>query len=286
MSHEDSIVSLRVEDTEFKISKNLLINASPTFGDLLEYATRNGRVACLDVSAQDFREFLWFLNANPSTFDAYATQADVEAQFLRWLAVATVADKYIATEISRWTVKKMIELLPRYDRSSTQLVRLYRLAQGLARVELLLIRSVRLHWARKIDQSPDPVVWIIPARDVGDNSLQARAYLYVLKRHSVLDIAEDARLDNLDRFRLFVGAANMRDNDINVGEYVPSVLSGTLLWDMFTKSSMGFELPDGMDLSAPDRAHVPAHPPLPVASASSCVTENTERQAEDIIFVL
>ncbi|KAH7097835.1 hypothetical protein BKA62DRAFT_642977, partial [Auriculariales sp. MPI-PUGE-AT-0066] len=177
MSYEDSIVSLRVEDTEFRISKILLISASPTFGDLLEEAARNGRIARLDVLVDDFREFLWFLNANPSTFDAYRTQADVEARFLRWLAVATVAEKYIATEISRWTVKKMVQLLRRYDCSPTQLVRLYRLAQGLATAGLLVFHSLRLDWARKIDQSPDPVVWIIPARDVGDNSLQARAYL-------------------------------------------------------------------------------------------------------------
>ncbi|KAH7097838.1 hypothetical protein BKA62DRAFT_414102 [Auriculariales sp. MPI-PUGE-AT-0066] len=280
MSHEDSTVSLQVEDTEFKISKNLLISASPTFGDLLEEAATDGRVACLVVSVQDFREFLWFLNANPSTFDTYAIEADVEARFLRWLAIATVADEYNATEISRWTVDKMVDLLPRYDCGPIQLVRLYRLAANLILVQQLAFESVWIHWAAKIEQSPDPVVWIIPARDVHDNLLQARAYLYVLKRHSVQGIAEDARLDSLDRVRLFVGAVNLRDLNINIERPAPSIYVGNLLWDAFTKCSMGFELPDGADLSVLDSSHVPTHPSLSAAPASSCVTENIGRQAE------
>ncbi|KAH7097837.1 hypothetical protein BKA62DRAFT_759702 [Auriculariales sp. MPI-PUGE-AT-0066] len=246
MSHEDSLslYESKTRSSRFQrifslmlhlrsgiyLNTLLFVSCEPACHRLSDLQQRNGRVACLDVSAQDFREFLWFLNANPSTFDAYATRADVEARFLRWLAVATVANRYNATEISRWTVKKMVELLPRYECSSTQLVRLYRLAQELATAQPSILLSLRLGWARKIDQSPDPVVWIIPARDVGDNSLQAQAYLYVLKRCSVQGIAEDARLGSLDRFRLFVGAANMRDKGINVGEHVASVAEGRLLW--------------------------------------------------------
>jgi len=137
-----------------------------------------------------------------------------------------------------------------------------------------------------ISSSPDPVAALGAAKSIQDQYLQAYAYYHVLKKTSG-QIADDTRLDELDRLRLIIGSLNLRRyevpacncSDRNVKydgynrhygyrQHTHEPLQATTderlwtpqtsaplqdkydthtLWDLFTRSPLGIQLSDGFD---------------------------------------
>jgi len=165
------------------------------------------------------------------------------------------------------------------------LSKLHRLGELCREINSDLANKSRDAWKRMISSSSDPVAALVAAKSVHDEYLQAYAYFHILKK-TTGQIADDTRLNALDRFRLMAGSLNLRRYEVPVPAYcnyscwewqsysrcghVPALSQGTTdeyqwapkttaplqdeygthtLWDLFTRSPLGLKLSDGLDAS-------------------------------------
>ena len=109
---------------------------------------------------------------------------------------------------TRWAIS---ELLAYLDQGSTPefLPRLHRLGELCREINPNLAINTRNAWKSMISTSSDPIAALEAAKSVHDEYLQAYAYFHILQK-TTGQIADDTRLNTLDRFRLMAGSLNLR----------------------------------------------------------------------------
>ncbi|KAH7096763.1 hypothetical protein BKA62DRAFT_718643 [Auriculariales sp. MPI-PUGE-AT-0066] len=264
MSHENDLVTVRAGDTEFEVSRRLLASVSETLEVMLNSSTYEA--IQLQVSANRFRDFLWFLQANPMQFQQYANRVPETIRFQRSISIAAVAATYQANAIAEWAIQQIMEMLPRRSVDPELLTWLYHLARHYPDITLpaegrWFSRTVTSKWCSQLVEASDPVPWLIAARNVQDTALRAQAYYFILQRRMAGQIAGDDRLSRLDRIRLSVGALNLRRHQRGTITYTPydgdarnwqprveclpthvrNEYDGVSLWDIFTRSPLGID---------------------------------------------
>jgi len=225
------------------------------------------------------------VDCSPLSYEEYTSKCPKAGRLRRGLAVASIAHFYEATEIAQWGIKEILAFME--EGSGPEfLSKLHRLGELCREINSDLANRSRDVWKRMISSSSDPVAALVAAKSVQDEYLQAYAYYHVLQK-TTGQIADDTRLNALDRFRLMAGALNLRRYEVPVPAaycrsncwqwqnggrcpHVPAVSQGTTdeyqwtpnarvslqdtygthtLWDLFTRSPLGLKLSDGLDAS-------------------------------------
>jgi len=198
-----------------------------------------------------------------------------------------MAQFFIAESVIKWGLDYLsqhtnacatLELLPR----------LHKMARTYCVICPELQKAVQERWRTIIYNTQDPVSSLLAARELDDHYLQAYSYFYILQKMRNGDIAQDAQLSALDKFRLSVGYHNLtmykaphcqcqpalkcdhklhasfglyfnpkRANqgiDISTrfsdaGVLIQDKYDSMSLWDIFTVSPIGLSLHDGVDVS-------------------------------------
>ena len=148
---------------------------------------------------------------SPISFADYNAKCPAAEKFRRALGIATIANFYGSSSITKWAVA---ELLARLFTCCTAelLPRLHRLATACSDVSPKFHAAVRQQWCTMIGTTTDPVATLCAAKEIDDTYLQAYAYFHVLQKTNG-EISKDARLTPLDRMRLLVGSMNLRRYD-------------------------------------------------------------------------
>ncbi|KAH7101881.1 hypothetical protein BKA62DRAFT_158955 [Auriculariales sp. MPI-PUGE-AT-0066] len=266
--YEDSTVLLQVESKQFRVSRRKLTTASPVFESMFSLPKIDEGPTVLHHKAEDFERFLWYLHADYFEFNEYLDKCPTDQRIRCASSIASLAHFYESSSISTWALTELTSLLSKSNlQDKDTLTRIYVFASD-ANAQLLSL--LKVHWHRQLDCSSDPVIWLVAARDVGDQELQAYAYFYILRKTN-LEIRQDPRLSTLDRLRLTTGTVNLlrfQQNECGCSDPysnghncealtdpdqwspqptapLDTSYEGVSLWEMFTKSPMGFDLIDG-----------------------------------------
>ncbi|KAH7101882.1 hypothetical protein BKA62DRAFT_701700 [Auriculariales sp. MPI-PUGE-AT-0066] len=185
-----------------------------------------------------------------------------------------MAHFYEASTMCTWALQELVTLLPMSNLTDVAVLkRLYVFATD---ADQRLCQIFKEYWLQLVESSADPVEWLIAAKDIRDEYLQAHAYFHILKKTNA-EIRAEPRLSTIDKLRLNIGTTNLRRYQVDgcgcvnphyyghicghtqdPDQWSPKTRAplqanyGTLsLWDMFTRSPMGFDLTDGVELVMP-----------------------------------
>ncbi|KAH7096469.1 hypothetical protein BKA62DRAFT_510166 [Auriculariales sp. MPI-PUGE-AT-0066] len=286
--YEDSTVWLRIGNERFKVSRRRLCTASPVFATMFELLKDKEAIVILHNNVHEFKDFLWYLHVSHTDFKEYNAKCAPKKRYHRALNIASIAHFYQATAITEWAVSELFELRPSCGALDLEtLKKMHEFASRYGdRPDFL--PWVQEYWCDQVDESEDPVGWLVAAKEVRNTYLQAYAYFYVLRKSNSV-LRDDNRLTMLDRMRLHMGAANLQRHglegykcdstmwDGHTPAYIPpsrrntytgdvcdprswlprtntplrKLYDGVSLWNMFTRSPMGLDLPDGTEISIP-----------------------------------
>ncbi|KAH7094184.1 hypothetical protein BKA62DRAFT_720989 [Auriculariales sp. MPI-PUGE-AT-0066] len=289
--YDDTTVWLSVAERRYKISRKRLTDVSPVFKDMFELPPMNDDPIDLPVNLIEFEHFLWYLHVDHLEFSKWDGESTGEARFSRVLGIATIAHVYQAGDIVTWAVAQILGLLPALPvRDIVVVKRLYEFSLRADGVDPQLPKQSRDYWCSRVIETSDPVEWLLAAKELDDQYLQAYAYFHILKCTGV-KVASDTRLTVLDRVRLLLGVTNLRrfcpvmadvnsscpcqdpwthyqyghshswrriqpeppvtgdQSELTIMADVPfQETYGTLtLWEVFTRSVVGFQATDGVD---------------------------------------
>ncbi|KAH7101902.1 hypothetical protein BKA62DRAFT_159300 [Auriculariales sp. MPI-PUGE-AT-0066] len=208
--YEDHTVCLQVEGTTFKVSKQKLTTISPIFEDILKSSQNCNDPIQLNNKADEFKSFLWYIHANHFEFAEFMDRSTTLERFDRILGIASIGHFYKCLDISVWAAAQIMLLLPNCGVTScTTLRRLYDFAARCSDIAPDLSTRAQNYCCQEIQKSEDPILWLVIAKHLEDQYLQAYAYFHILKLKNAV-IRPDMRLSTLDKIRLHTGALNLR----------------------------------------------------------------------------
>ena len=232
---------------------------------------------------RDFEDFLWFIHAeyvhqyiislpasdsslstfSPVNYLRYTALCPAAERFRRALGAGIIAHFYNMANIRQWAI---VELSERINSCAGLDVvpRLHRFAAVCRGGSPAFYKLAHHACHEQIKTTSDPVAALLAAKELADIELQAYAYAHILRNKSDT-IASDVRLTTLDRIRLTLGSLNLKSYPCHCFKRdllprcncVKDTYGGRSLWDVFTRSEMGFSLADStLDLSVPSSFHL------------------------------
>ncbi|KAH7096476.1 hypothetical protein BKA62DRAFT_719609 [Auriculariales sp. MPI-PUGE-AT-0066] len=209
--YEDWTVEMEVQGQRFKVSKLRLSAESPVFATMFELPTETlNETVVLHNDPDEFRDFLWYIHSSHSEFADYLANCSAVKQFRRALNIARIAHFYEAFTAATWAVNQLVALLPKSGAADVETMKKLRsFANRGSDIHAELPGMVQSYWCAEVRSTKDPVRWLLVARDLKDEYLQAYAYFHILFLPDQ-DLRAESRLTDLDRLRLYVGSANLR----------------------------------------------------------------------------
>ncbi|KAH7097824.1 hypothetical protein BKA62DRAFT_715241 [Auriculariales sp. MPI-PUGE-AT-0066] len=232
----DVLLKLVIEGVTLEVSAIRLAQICPLFETMLGLPQNEGATRQIELSDRldDFAHFLWYVNVDPHMFERFRELPDSSSKCSRYIAIATIAHKYLATSIAQWAMQRAFAMLETSDRKFdfeveglTRLLILARLWNDDDEVATNLLKRTRDIWCDVMyiasdapaadDPSQiaddllrrktgnDPVGLYLAAKKLGDKLLQAHALFYILRCGPGYINSSITSLSAIDRQRLLCG---------------------------------------------------------------------------------
>ncbi|KAH7096547.1 hypothetical protein BKA62DRAFT_719450 [Auriculariales sp. MPI-PUGE-AT-0066] len=269
--YEDSTVWLRIGNERFKVSRRRLCTASPVFATMFELLKDKEAIVILHNNVHEFKDFLWYLHVSYNT----TQNARRRKRYYRALNIASIAHFYQATAITEWAVS---ELNPQEDA---------RVCISLWRQARFFFLGSRNTGATKLTSRKTLLAGWLPPKKFATRISKLMPTFTVLGSPTAfygMTTVSQCLIVCVFTWRREPAAAwarRLQMRQYNVGwthpAYIPpsrrntytgdvcdprswlprtntplrKLYDGVSLWNMFTRSPMGLDLPDGTEISIP-----------------------------------
>lgn len=215
--YSEHATELEVDNQVYQVSQSRLIARSSYFKGLLSLPQADGPVdktppLHLDVGASEWKEYLWFVHADPVTTHAFLVSPASTQNCARYLGIAVVAHRYDAMVVATWAIAQALAMLKQPNRSFEVDAEIARLLLSVASrwhgesavtIDCRDIVCDALHPSRGGELARDPIAALGIARD--DTFVLAHVYFYILRNGYDYNWEDDPRLKLIDHQRLLQG---------------------------------------------------------------------------------